>query len=128
MAQVVQKGTRLQYVVQKLAGKVKRYVHSWENGQIVKKVVDEPAGFMVYFPRGHALRITNLSRLKHFGLDQKAKFTNMEGMVDPNSALGRVMMSQDEKDRTAAWSELEREVIALATAKTGPNILLDAEI
>jgi hypothetical protein len=129
MAMIVRSGARLQYVVQKLNGKVKRHVHSWENNEIQRKVVDEPAGYMVFFPKGHAIRIRDLTRLKHFGLDKPPKIANLgEGMVDPNTPLGRVMMSQEEGDRALAWSELEKEVIAMATAKTGPNILTQAEV
>lgn len=117
-------GTRLSFVVVALAGTVKRSVCRWTKDEgITREEVDQPAGFMVYFPRGHALRFKNKAELARYGLDKKPRLTNLQGLADPNSAIGKMMYAQDEEGRADGFSDLEQSVIALATAKTGPVLM-----
>lgn len=135
MAQV--KGSRLEFVVVKIEEPVKR-VHyimkgreSGRNKDGTKRIihnmetteVQEPGGFMVYFPRGHAIRLPSLRHLKHYGLTREPRFVSLDGLNNPNSPVGKLMMAQDAEARDAAYKTLEAHVIALATAKSGPNIL-----
>lgn len=113
---------RLAYVVIEQKGKVRREVTTWtkEDG-LTKKTVEQPAGYLVFFPRGHVLRM-NAQQLKHYQLDKKPRIINLEGLSDPNSTVGKLMYEQDEKLRAGAFTELENFVIQLATARTGPIV------
>lgn len=117
-------GARLAYVVVALEGTVKREVTSWsKKAGLVKKLVEVPAGFMVYFPRGHALRIVDKAMLERYGLNGEPNIINMQGLHDPRSPVGKLMTAQDESVRQGAYADLEQMVIRLATAKTGPVLL-----
>lgn len=117
-------GARLAFVVRELEGEVERPVSTWKKGEGVTQVMrKEPAGFIVYFPRGHILRFKTKKELAHYNLDKKPKLMNMEGLYDPNSPLGQMFTSQSEEARQEAYVNLEEQVIALATAKTGPIVL-----
>lgn len=119
-------GARLAYVVREIPGKVKRQTHSiGKKGEGIRVVdKEEPGGFMVYFPRGHALRIPDRKTLAHYGLDKKPMVINAQDVLaDPNSPLGRIMMAQNEEARAGAMLDMERMVMQMATAKTGPIIM-----
>jgi len=117
MASGVLKGSRLAYVVVKQEGTVKREKHYWSKDGIKKKLIDEDAGYLVYFPRGHAIRIRSLSRLRHYQLHKEPSIIQLNGLNDPNSPLGKMFMSQDPMLRMASYHELEQMVIDLAEAK-----------
>jgi hypothetical protein len=110
-------GSRLAYVVVKQDGAVKREKHFWTKDGIKKKLVEEDAGYLVYFPRGHAVRIKNLARLRHYQLHKEPKIIQLEGLNDPNSPLGKMFMSQDPMLRAASYRDLEQMVINLAEAR-----------
>ena len=125
MAQAILKGARLQFVVQPVEGVVKREkIRLDRNGKAQKVMVDEPAGYMVYFPRGHALRLKNMERLRQYGLDKKPRIIEMRGLENPNTPLGKLFMAQDKNDHEKAWEELEAQVIRLSEAKAGPQTIL----
>lgn len=117
MAQGVLKGSRLAYVVVKQDGTVKREKHFWSKDGIKKKLVDEDAGYLVYFPRGHAIRVRTLSRLRHYQLHKEPPIIQLEGLNDPNSPLGKMFLSQDPMLRAASYRDLEQMVIDLASAR-----------
>ena len=128
--QAVMTGARLAYVVRKLEGTVKSTRHILQtkakdkNGRATlverkEEVVEEPAGYMVYFPRGHAIRLSK-EGLRQYGLDKEPQIVNLQGLQDPNSPTGKLFLSQDPKVRSAAMADLEKMVIQLATAKSGP--------
>lgn len=118
-------GARLAYVVRPLSGVVKRTVHTMgKKGEGIKEEeVEQPAGFMVYFPRGHVLRLRDKKMLKFYNLDKAPRIINIEGLSDPNSPLGRLMMAQDEAGRSQGMRDMETMVIQLATAKTGAMLM-----
>jgi hypothetical protein len=123
-ALIAQNGARLSYVVVPLEGTVKRPVCEFVKGTgIVQKMADVPAGFMVYFPRGHVTRIPNEKMLKHYKLNRRARIINVEGLNDPNSPLGRMILEQDEAGRAGAFADLERQVKDMATAGSGKTIM-----
>lgn len=122
----VMTGARLSFVVVALEGTVKRPVVTWTKKDGLKtKLVDKPAGFMVYFPRGHALRLEDEAALAKYGLNRKPQIINMQGLNDPNSPIGKLMMDQDAEVRQGAYVDLEQMVIRLATAKTGPVLMTE---
>ena len=112
-------GSRLAFVVVPQEGEVTREVCTMTKKGMQKKAVDQPAGFLVYFPRGHVIRLKNRQELRRYRLDKPANIINLEGLSNPNSPLGKLMMSQDEVTRRGAFQSLEEQVIRLATAKSG---------
>lgn len=110
-------GSRLAYVVVKQEGSVKREKHYWSKDGIKKKLVDEDAGYLVYFPRGHAIRIRSLAMLRHYNLHREPKIIQLEGLNDPNSPLGKMFLSQDPMLRQASYKQLEQMVIDLAQSR-----------
>jgi hypothetical protein len=120
-------GSRLEFVVVPLQKKIKRKVMKFKRGEgLVAQMRDEDAGFMVYFPRGHALRMTSV-QLKKYRLNRKPNIINLEGLHDANSPVGRLMAEQDEKGRQEAYRDLEQEVIQMVTTRSGQHILTEAE-
>lgn len=129
-AQAQMTGTRLEYVVVPIADKVKRVVclmapkvvgkdkkgNDVVRHELTKVVKEQPGGFMVYFPRGHCLRFRDQAHLRQYRLDRQPKIINLEGLNDPNSPLGQMMLAQDEKARRGAFESLEKQVIALVNA------------
>lgn len=116
-------GARLSHVVVALKGTLKRAVTVWTKKEgLVQKVIDVPAGFLVYFPRGHVLRVDE-EHLKHYGLDKKPRISNLSGLHDPESPLGKIMMAQDDAARAGAYQDLEQMVMQMAIAKSGPVIM-----
>jgi hypothetical protein len=111
------KGSRLAYVVVKQDGAVKREKHYWSKDGIKKKLIDEDAGYLVYFPRGHAIRVKSLAMLRHYQLHKEPRIIQLEGLNDPNSPLGKMFLSQDPHLRMASYRELEQMVINLAEAR-----------
>lgn len=121
-------GARLSYVVRKLEGDVTRQVCGIpKKGEgIVHTDRTQSAGYMVYFPRGHALRIPTMNALKHYGLDRKARIINVTDILaDPNSPLGRLISAQTDEERAQGMQDMENLVIRMATAKTGPLVLAE---
>ena len=127
-------GTRLSYVVVKLEGTLKREVvvpvrtknkHDGKPGMLTMKRVmkDVPAGWLVYFPRGHVIRIKDSEHLEHYGLDRKPQWINLKGLHNPESALGKMMNAQDDAARKHAYQDMEQAVMQLAIAKSGPVIM-----
>jgi hypothetical protein len=127
-------GARLAYVVREMQGNVRRekcrLVLAKKGGGKTRdqfewkhEMVEEPAGFMVYFPRGHVVRIPTRQLLEHYNLHLKPRIINLEGLSDPNSPLGRVMLAQDNDTRAGAMIDMETMVIQMACAKTGPQLM-----
>jgi len=118
-------GARLAYVVVHLKGTVKRDQTRYEAGKGLQTVsVEEDAGYIVYFPRGHVIRLKDETALAHYNLREgEAPIINMQGLSDPNSPIGRMLSAQDDTTRKGAWRSMEDQVIRLATAKTGTVIM-----
>jgi len=129
MSQAATFGTRLAFVVVPIEGKVKRAVTTFNKSKgLQTKDVEEPFGYLVYFPRGHAIRVKSAAMLKHYGLDGKPNIINLQGLNDPNSPMGRLMSAQDDAARKGAMDDLQAMVIQLATAKTGTVLIPDGDI
>lgn len=118
-------GARLSFVVVELEGTVKRPVTKYDHKkrEIKHELVEQPAGYMVYFPRGHVLRFATKEQLERYGLNRKPNIINMQGLNDPNSPIGKMLYAQDEDGRERAYADLEKQVINLATARTGVNLM-----
>jgi hypothetical protein len=125
MLQVAMSGTRLAYVVRQLEGTVERQITPFDSKkrEIVPKMKKQDAGYIVYFPRGHVLRFKNMNELKKYKLHLRPRMINLQGLEDPNSAIGKLISAQDQGERDLAFEQLEAQVIAMATAKSGRVIL-----
>lgn len=123
-----QNGARLAYVVVPLDGVVKREQVTYNRkGGLQKKMVEQPAGYMVYFPQGHAIRFRTKADLEAYGLHLEPEIINMDGMHARNSPMGKLMTAQDDESRKKAYVSLEDQVIKLATAHTG-NVLMPEQL
>lgn len=127
------KGTRLAFVVRKLEGEVVREKVDFKTTKVKgskndrhemeKKLVSEDAGYMVYFPRGHAIRCKDKATLARFGLDKEPELVNLEGLHDPNSPAGKLFLAQDKESRMSAFRDLEQQVIDLVHRRSGSHLL-----
>lgn len=115
-------GARLAYVVKKLEGTVEREASRFDRktGKVVKEMKEEPAGYLVFFPRGHYLRIRKLGDLKRYRLSKRPNMISLDGLMDPNSPVGRLMSSQDDADRAKAYEDLEADIAEMVRARSGP--------
>lgn len=125
--QVVMGGARLAYVVRKLEGTVMRPVTKWDRKTgLTTKMEKQDAGYIVYFPRGHVLRL-NADQLKQYQLDGTPQIINMQGLHHPKSPMGKLMSAQDDATRKGAMNDLEEAVVQLATRKTG-NLIMPEQV
>jgi hypothetical protein len=132
-------GARLAYVVKKLEGTVKREkvrMHLVKKGsgrtrdqwEMRKELIEEDAGYMVFFPRGHAMRVPTMKQLEHYNLARdgqllKPTVINMSEWANPNSPIGRLMMAQDNEGRAGAMADMETLLIRMATHQSGPRLM-----
>lgn len=128
-------GSRLAYVVVELEGTVMRKQFTLVGKEIGKGKnvrlihsreehwVEEPAGYMVYFPRGHAIRIRDKAELRHYKLDGSPPIVDLNGLQDPNSPVGKLLAAQDDKGRAEAMKSMEEKVIQLVTRRVGTELL-----
>lgn len=117
-------GARLSHVVVPITEPVKRFRYEYQEGVgLVRTAHEEKGGYMVYFPRGHAIRVRNKKMLRHYGLLGDPKLVSMDGLFDRTTALGQLMLAQDDKRRQEAFASMEKKVIQLATRLSGPMIL-----
>lgn len=121
----MQPTARLAYVVKKIPGKVKRPKCRWvpnksgKGGELVTKDVEVDGGYMVYFPKGHAIRLT-AKQLKQYNLDQpRGNFVSMQGLTPQDE----MMMLEDRSLMQAHVESIEMMTIRLATRRTGPLLM-----
>ncbi len=123
---------RLQYVVVPIDKKVKRLVHklietkkatmhSKAKFELKVELQEQDGGFLVYFPRGHVLRMKDKKALKQYGLDLPPKIINADDL------LGSLIGADTEEKRKLVTMSLEKRVIALATRVTGPVTVPDSQ-
>jgi len=125
-------GARFSHVVVKIDAKVTRTAYKFEKDKkgmqhLVPYEKEQDGGFMVYFPRGHAIRIPNEEMLKHYGLHREPRIINMSGLHDPNSPVGKMLLAQDQETRDAGYEDLKKMVVRLATARSG-NVLMPEQL
>lgn len=93
---------------------------------MVKTVKDVTPGYMVYFPMGHVLHMSQRALRRH-KLDQPAKLVNVRELLGMNESVLKLMQAQDEVGRQNGFADIERNTIQLATRKTGHRLLLKDE-
>ncbi len=127
-------GTRLAFVVRELDGEVTRRkikvktikaknAKGTDRHELESVDAEEPAGFMVYFPRGHAIRCKDKKALARHNLDREPEMVNLGGLHDPNTPAGKLFMSQDEATRRGAFRDLEQQVIDMVHRRGGTKLL-----
>lgn len=121
-------GDRLAYVVVPIEGTVVRKINTWtKKAGLSNKFVEQPGGFLVYFPRGHVLRMKDKAELRHYRLHKEPRIINLAGLSDPNSPLGKLMMAQDDASRKGAMQDMQEQVMKLAQAHSGKIIVTQDE-
>lgn len=91
------------FTVQKLSGTVKHRVHIFdkETNRIKSKIVEEPAGYLVKFYKGHSIRCRDEAHLKRVGANlQLIPLLDDEGEIKgvmPNIELPD-MADDEERD------------------------------
>ena len=121
------RGARLAYAVVKLRGTVKRFVYDYDvkKGGLVSKEVEQPAGYLVYFPMGHAVRVKDeveLAQIRFNGeplAPDGEVFANMDGINSPNSKIGKLMRTQDKDNHTKLQQNFVDDVVKLVRARSG---------
>jgi len=73
------------FEVEKLDGEVEVVVHDIMREEKTnkflgfnKRTVKEPAGYMVYFPHGHSIRVESEQRLKEMGFADRSGFVDLD--------------------------------------------------
>jgi hypothetical protein len=134
-------GARLAYVVRPIEGEVVRVQHAMVAKKVGKdkhgndryvneiKAVEKKAAcwFHGLLPTRSCSPLQIDDELKQYNLDQDPVIVNLEGIHDPNSPAGQLLRAQDDKSRRSAFVDLENQVIALATAKTG-SVLMPEQV
>lgn len=70
------------FVVRKLNGKRKQIIYTFDaKGQKVGKEVELDAGYLVKFPKGHSIRVTNEASLKRLGFDQTVPLIDSDNEI-----------------------------------------------
>jgi len=91
-----EKNFKPQYVVQKLEGTRKHIVSKIDtknkDGGFIQKEVNEPAGYMVFFPNGSSIRVRTDEELRRLGFDSPALLIDMDsgdtvGLVPENMSF-----------------------------------------
>lgn len=116
---------RMAYVVRRIPTKVTRRKCHWvpnksgKGGELVFKDVEVEGGFMVYFPKGHAIRLT-AKQLTHYGLtERRGNFVSMSGLTPQDE----MMMVEDRSLMQTHMENIENMTIRLATKRTGPLLM-----
>lgn len=67
------------FQVEELEGEVEHeIIVKGENGELTKKKVTEPAGYMVYFPSGGSIRVRTKEELERLEFHKNPKLIDME--------------------------------------------------
>lgn len=70
------------FTVKKLDGKASREILSFDkSGKKVVNTVEEDAGYLVKFPKGHSIRVRSDADMKRLGFDRTVPLINDEGDV-----------------------------------------------
>lgn len=77
---MLQQNIKPRYEVEELKGTVEitRVKRDSEAGKNVEETVEVDAGYMVYFPAGHSIRVADKEELKRLGFDQPAELIDEE--------------------------------------------------
>lgn len=133
-------GGRFKYIVIPIKGKVKRVQYGFETKEVgkdergnprfqhtmVKNIVEQPGGYMVYCPMGHVVRLTE-RQLRRYKLNRPPGLADMRGRYGDTPA-GKTFGEQAEAiNRDGMVKNLELMTVHLATRKTGTRLLLKEE-
>lgn len=94
------------FEVEELSGTHMMVTHSYdkERKELVKKEIEVPNGYMVYFPRGHSIRCSE-AEMKRLG------FLNRSGLVDMDTGdLVEEINVESLKDAVSRNTRRPREV------------------
>jgi hypothetical protein len=128
-------GPRLAYVVRELRGTVKRPKYeppltkaqreadpkARQDNANLRRMTEVEAGFMVFTPTGASYRLTKKQLIRQ-GFDRPPTILNREAAKDAKTPAGRFLLAIYEKDRVAAYEEMENEVIRHCSGRAGTDL------
>ena len=119
-------GPRLEFVVRRLKGTVKRRkaVFEKKSRKIKYALVEEAAGYMVYLPNGNAYRLSD-KELRRRGYDREPNILNFEKINDKNTPAGMFKFGRTEALREKGWRLMEDQIIRNCRRNVGPMIVSD---
>lgn len=91
-----------------------------ESRQRVEKVVEVPAGWMVYFPRGHSVRIETAAEMVRLGFMEEAELIDLDSEAEDNIVPQPAATSL--KERSAQRVARNRKGRASATSATNAEV------
>lgn len=109
------------YEVEALEGTVDHVIYEMEphknakgkiSHRLTQKTIKEPAGFMVYFPRGHSMRVRTEKDLRALGFDKPPLLQDMDNdelmaPITPTSLKQHVARSTKGRPRTPSVAATE---------------------
>jgi hypothetical protein len=123
------------FEVEELSGKVTRTKYKYEErdtgrtdakGNPIKSHVmkefteEEPAGYMVYFARGHSIRVPNDLELKRLGLDRSPYLSDPTGEMQDEDIAQQYGQQMSLKEQAAA--EVRRNSRGKAASKSSDQL------
>lgn len=66
------------FEVYPIEGQVTKTIYNYKDGKRIETEVEEDAGFMVYFPQGHSIRVATREELNALGFGGSASLVDMD--------------------------------------------------
>lgn len=107
------------FEVEELEGTRKRTIYKSEKDdkgkhmQFVAEEIDEPAGFMVYFPSGSSIRIATREELERLEFADPAGYVDMDSgeAVEPATSVSLKELSRRKAKPSRATKEIREETV-----------------
>jgi len=74
----MQQNVKPAFEVEILEGTIPRQVVKMVDGEMSTEIIDEPRGYMVYFPSGHSIRVRNHKDLVSLGFEKAPNLVDMD--------------------------------------------------
>ena len=127
-SQDADRNVRPEFEVHPLEGVVKReslkYVRTKDEDtgkvhfELKKALVEEPAGFMVYFARGHSIRVKTVEELGRLGLQRQPGLVDIKTLEmipgQPVQSLAHLSQARAMASMVPSYKESELEAISAA--------------
>jgi len=100
------------FEVEILEGTIPRQIVKMIEGEMITETIEEPRGYMVYFPSGHSIRVRNHKDLVSLGFEKAPNLVDMESGDELTLPTQRSLKSEVErktKPTRAKKQELKNE-------------------
>ena len=75
---MMQQNVKPAFEVEILEGTVKREIVTMVEGELETSTIEEPRGYMIYFPSGHSIRVRNHKELTKLGFHTAPNLVDMD--------------------------------------------------